>query len=257
MTKRVAVLDDIAGFGKCSLGIAIPVLNAAGIEVYPGITSLYSTHTPIKSYTKLDTGTFLDDTIASWKKLNVNFDAILTAALTSKEQIYACMQLFADNPNAIKVVDPVLGDFGDFYDDDFKALLPHLKKLCAHADIITPNQTESVLLTDGNPEAITELGAKNAIVTGLVRDDKIINTLINSEGTQEFSSPYIDEDIHGAGDLFDSALVAKIAKGTNIEEATDFATKITFDAVKLTVGQADFKTKGIAFEPVLKEITNI
>ena len=60
------------------------------------------------------------------------------------------MQLFADNPNAIKVVDPVLGDFGDFYDDDFKALLPHLKKLCAHADIITPNQTEAKLLTDGN-----------------------------------------------------------------------------------------------------------
>ena len=167
------------------------------------------------------------------------------------------MQLFADNPNAIKVVDPVLGDFGDFYDDDFKALLPHLKKLCAHADIITPNQTEAKLLTDGNMVTIPELGAKNVIITGKVEDNTIINTLMNAKGIQEFASPYIDEDIHGAGDLFDSALVAKIAKGTNIEEATDFATKITFDAVKLTVGQADFKTKGIAFEPVLKEIANI
>lgn len=167
------------------------------------------------------------------------------------------MQLFADNPNAVKVVDPVLGDFGDFYDDDFKALLPHLKKLCAHADIITPNQTEAKLLTDGNMVTIPELGAKNVIITGKIEDNTIINTLMNAKGIQEFSSPYIDEDIHGAGDLFDSALVAKIAKGTNIEEATDFATKITFNAVKLTVGQADFKTKGIAFEPVLKEITNI
>ena len=65
MTKRVAVVDDIAGFGKCSLGIAMPVLNAAGIEVYPAITSVYSTHTPIKGYTKLDTGSLLEDTIKS------------------------------------------------------------------------------------------------------------------------------------------------------------------------------------------------
>ena len=167
------------------------------------------------------------------------------------------MQLFADNPNAIKVVDPVLGDFGDFYDDDFKALLPHMKKLCAHADIITPNQTEAKLLTDGNSITVPELGAKNVIITGHVKDNKIINTLMNAEGTQEFSSPYIDETIHGAGDLFDSSLVAKIVKGEKISEATDFATKITYDAVKLSVEQEGFQTKGIAFEPMLKQIANI
>lgn len=167
------------------------------------------------------------------------------------------MQLFADHPEAIKIIDPVLGDFGDFYDEDFKTLLPHLKKLCAHADIITPNQTEAKLLTDDNTVTIPELGSKNVIVTGLVRDNIIINSLMNTEGIQEFSSPYINETIHGAGDLFDSALVAKIAKGTNIEEATNFATKITYDAVKFSVGQTDFKTKGIAFEPMLKQITNL
>lgn len=167
------------------------------------------------------------------------------------------MQLFANNPQAIKIVDPVLGDFGDFYDDDFKALLPHLKKFVKHADIITPNQTEAKLLTNNYEITIPELVAKNVCVTGKVEGNKIINTLFNSEGTQEFSCPFIDEAIHGAGDMFDSALTAKITLGANISEAIDFATKITYDAVKLTVAQSDFETKGIAFEPMLKQIANI
>ena len=177
MTKRVAVVDDIVSFGKCSLGVAIPVLSAANIEVYPAITSIYSAHTPISGYTKLDTGSLLEDAIKSWKNLGVSFDAILTGALTSKDHVYACMQLFADHPEATKIVDPVLGDFGDFYDEDFKALLPHMKKLCAHADIITPNQTEAKLLTDGNIEDITKLGAKNIIITGIVEGENITNKL--------------------------------------------------------------------------------
>ena len=32
---RVAAVHDLCGYGKCSLGVAIPVLSAAGCDVCP------------------------------------------------------------------------------------------------------------------------------------------------------------------------------------------------------------------------------
>ncbi|NLA77696.1 MAG: pyridoxal kinase, partial [Clostridiales bacterium] len=30
--KRLAAINDISGFGKCSLTVALPIISAAGIE---------------------------------------------------------------------------------------------------------------------------------------------------------------------------------------------------------------------------------
>ena len=42
---RVAAVHDLCGYGKCSLGVAIPVLSAAGCDVCPVPTGLFSSHT--------------------------------------------------------------------------------------------------------------------------------------------------------------------------------------------------------------------
>ena len=42
---RIAAVHDLCGYGKCSLGVAIPVLSAAGCDVCPVPTSLFSAHT--------------------------------------------------------------------------------------------------------------------------------------------------------------------------------------------------------------------
>ena len=42
---RVAAVHDLCGYGKCSLGVAIPVLSAAGIDVCPRAhVALLGTH---------------------------------------------------------------------------------------------------------------------------------------------------------------------------------------------------------------------
>ena len=74
--KQVAVIDDIAGFGKCSLAITIPTLNAASIEVCAAPSAIFSTHTVVKGYSKLETNTIMSDTIDAWRKLNLKFDAV-------------------------------------------------------------------------------------------------------------------------------------------------------------------------------------
>lgn len=263
--KTVALVDDICGYGKCSINVMLPTISAAGIEVCSAVTSVYTTHTPIQGYKKLETDPILEDTIASWRSLRINFDAIYTGALSNNGQAYHCMQLFADQPKAIKICDPVLGDFGNFYDKNFESLLPHMKKLCSHADIITPNITEAQLLCglkSENPEellfAISKTGAKNIILKGHVDGGDINNYLLNKNGDiSKFSASYYDYIIHGAGDFFSACIISHFIKYGNLENSVEFATKITSDAVKFTVSQAGFENKGISFETFLKKLTNL
>ena len=41
---RVAAVHDMCGYGNCSLTAAIPILSAAGCDVCPVPTALFSAH---------------------------------------------------------------------------------------------------------------------------------------------------------------------------------------------------------------------
>ena len=127
--KRIAVIDDLCGYGKCSLGISIPILSAAKLDVCNIPTSLFSHHTALPNFSILDTGDIFDDYITKLRELNVKFDAIYTANFIDKKQIYSSMQFIADNEDAKIFVDPVLGDFGRLYNGKNESIIPHLKKL--------------------------------------------------------------------------------------------------------------------------------
>ena len=45
MTKKIAVINDLSGFGRCSLTIVMPVLSAMGVQCCPLPTAYLSTHT--------------------------------------------------------------------------------------------------------------------------------------------------------------------------------------------------------------------
>ena len=36
--KKCAVINDLSGFGKCSLGVSIPIMSVMGIEAHPVVT---------------------------------------------------------------------------------------------------------------------------------------------------------------------------------------------------------------------------
>ncbi|MCQ2383050.1 MAG: hypothetical protein MJ060_04490 [Clostridia bacterium] len=59
--KRAVAITDICGYGKCSLGITIPVLATAGIEVCPIPTGIFDTHTAIDNYEYLPTDSFVEN----------------------------------------------------------------------------------------------------------------------------------------------------------------------------------------------------
>lgn len=269
--KRCAVIDDLSGYGKCSLGISIPILSASNIEVCPIPTALYTHHTAIEGFSCLNTEGFCDEYVKQWKDLKIQLSAIYTGYLMNKHQVYSAMQLAADNNDAFILVDPVLGDFGDFYQENGKKLLPHIKKLCTIADLITPNITEACLLTETeyieNPNKnqienllknLKMINKNNIVLTGITDKEYIYNYWIDEDNNISVcKNKFYNNIIHGAGDVFSACLISGILNYNDIDKAIKFASDFVCDAVEFTINQEGFENRGICFEPFINKLTEM
>lgn len=63
--KKVCAINDLSGYGQCSLGIVIPVLSAASLEVCALPTAFLSAHTAIEGFVKTPTDDFFDEYVSS------------------------------------------------------------------------------------------------------------------------------------------------------------------------------------------------
>ena len=101
---RVAAVHDMCGYGKCSLTAAIPILSAAGCDVCPVPTALFSAHTRYSVFTFHDTTEILDGYLDAWRKENVDLDGVYSGFLGSAEQVAIIKRLYADYPHALRLV---------------------------------------------------------------------------------------------------------------------------------------------------------
>ena len=161
---RVAAVHDLCGYGKCSLGIAIPVLSAAACDVCPVPTSLFSAHTKFPTFYMHDTTPILNDYLDAWAKEGIELDAIYSGFLGSAAQVGVIQRLYREHPAALRVVDPVMGDGGKMYPTYTVELCEKMRELVAGADILTPNLTEAHLLT-GMPYHGQDLSRLRSSVT--------------------------------------------------------------------------------------------
>ena len=72
----MAAVHDMCGYGKCSLTAAIPILSAAGCDVCPVPTALFSAHTKYAVFTFHDTTDILSGYLDAWRKENVELDGV-------------------------------------------------------------------------------------------------------------------------------------------------------------------------------------
>ena len=68
MIKRVAVINDLSGLGKCSLTAAIPVLSVMGVQACPLPTAVLTNQTGYDSYYCTDFTDKIDHYTEEWKK---------------------------------------------------------------------------------------------------------------------------------------------------------------------------------------------
>ena len=275
---RVAAVHDLCGYGKCSLGVAIPVLSAAGCDVCSVPTGLFSSHTAFPGFYMHDTTNILQDYINAWKGIGVKIDAIYSGFLGAPEQVDLIRELYAMYPNALRVVDPVMADHGKVYPTYTPELCAAMAELAAGADILTPNLTEAAIIlgepigddwagTDISDEeahrivaALVAKGAKHVVLKGIQREGE--NVIRNFVGgidceTHELSNEYLPYMLHGTGDVYASCLLAAIMAGRTLEEAVRFAGDFTHDAMIVSAKQPNFQERGVSFELLLGKVSDL
>lgn len=278
MTKKIAVINDLSGFGRCSLTAAISVISAMGVQPCPLPTAILSAQTGYPSY-------YLDDYTgkmahfrSEWEKMGQSFDGIYTGFVASEEQIHRIFEFIDtfNSPDTFLLVDPVMGDDGKKYDMFTPDLLKQMKRLAKSADIITPNVTELCLLTDTDYQTVRKVtdseklretlkesalhfingGPEHVIITGIHFTDsdgihKMGNLYVSKDNSSLSAFPYIGQSYSGTGDLFASCLTAGIARGDSIPAiihmAGEFLEKSITDAVLEKVPRND----GVNYEKYL------
>lgn len=267
---RVAAVHDLCGYGKCSLGVAIPIISAGGCDVCPVPTGIFSSHTAFPGWYMHDTTAILSDYLTAWKTIDVELDAIYSGFLGAPEQVNIIRTLYAEHPKALRVVDPVMADHGKVYPTYTPELCSAMADLACDADILTPNLTEAAIIlgeewhgTDISDDeakrmidALLARGAKNVVLKGIQRGDGVIRNFVAGVDTDiyEASNEYLPYMLHGTGDVYCSSLLAAIMAGKTLESAVDFAGKITHDAMIVSAHQPNFEARGVSFEPLLGDV---
>lgn len=271
---RVAAVHDLCGYGKCSLGIAIPILSAAGCDVCPVPTGLFSSHTAFPGWYMHDTTEMLSDYLAAWKNIGVEIDAVYSGFLGAPEQVDRIRDLYAMYPKALRVVDPVMADHGKVYPTYTPELCAAMAELAAGADILTPNLTEAAIILDepiGDDwggedipdeeakrlvDALLAKGAKAVVLKGIQRGDGLIRNFVGTaEGDFfEVNNEFLPYMLHGTGDLYCSCLLAAVMAGRTLREAVAFAGDFTHDAMIISSKQPEFQARGVSFEPLIGKV---
>ncbi len=270
---RIAAVHDLCGYGKCSLGVAIPVLSAGGNDVCPVPTGLFSNHTAFPTWHMHDTTEMLDGYLQAWKDVNIDIDAVYSGFLGAPEQCDSIRQLWNDYPNALRVVDPAMADHGKVYPTYTPELCQAMAGLASGCDVLTPNLTEAAIILDEDwhgqnisedearriIEALLEKGAKNVILKGIDRGDGIIRNYVQGEQNEfaETRNELLPYMLHGTGDLYASCLLAAIMAGKTLLDAAQFASDFVAEAMVLTNEQPDFRNRGVSFEPLLGKIAGL
>ena len=269
--KKIAVINDYSGFGRCSIAVAMPIISVMKVQCCPVPTSIFSNHTGFESFYYEDFTDHMQRYIDEWKKLDLQFSGVCTGFLGSSEQISIVERFLTDfkRPETKVIVDPVMGDNGKPYSTYTPELIRRMKELVDAADVITPNLTETcMLLGEECPPVMSVAQARSwlarlsdkpgiVVIKGvpLIDDDgqKLSNVGFDRESGSFWRIDWDHIPVHypGTGDIFTSVLTASLLKGESLPIALNRATTFTEIAVKTTYSYGTEPRLGVLFEDCL------
>lgn len=267
--QNIALVNDITGYGRCSITVELPIVAALGIEACVLPTAILSVHTGFPSYYLDDYTDRMEPYIASWRQNGVTFDGICTGFLGSARQIDIVASFLQEfkGPQTTVIVDPVMGDHGKIYASYTDDMCRQMKRLLTYADVVTPNVTEACELTDTPyqaedtwtdaalltmAEALAAQGPRRIVLTGIHREDQVGNFIYEvGNGPAWVWRQAIGGDRSGTGDVFAAIVAASVVKGEplyeSVAKAADFIGACLVHTASLDVPPHC----GLAFEPLL------
>jgi pyridoxine kinase len=268
--KKIALINDFTGFGRCSIAVELPIISTLKVQCCPLPTSIFSNHTGFDSYFFDDYTDRMERYVEEWKKLDLSFNGICSGFLGSARQISIVKDFIKEfkTDDTIVVVDPVMGDYGKIYSTYTDEMCGLMKELVAGADIITPNITESCILTDTPytdmlyekdivelAEKLSMMGPEKVVITGIVQGTFISNYCYErkKEGKKGYfvKALKIGAQRSGTGDIFTSIIAADAVNGVDfhksVKKASSFIKKCIMKSIELDIPLTD----GVCFEELL------
>lgn len=237
---RLAMINDIAGFGRCSTCVSLPVISAMQVQVCPVPTSVLSNHLGFPHCYFQDYTPYMRDYIAVWEKLGISFDGLYCGFLGNETQIGIVEDFLDTFRPPFFLLDPVMGDHGKTYSTVTKAHCEGLRRLAASAQLLTPNLTEACLLTDTPFQEtgwtqnrlydlcgrLAEICPGDLVITGIEDGDHLLNYIWQNGKQATCTTPKAGASRPGTGDLFASVLAADALYGrpltASVRKASDF-----------------------------------
>lgn len=281
--KRVCAIHDLSSFGRCALTVVIPTLSSLGIQCVPLPTALMSTHTGgYEGIYMRELSSDMKGMYSHWEELGVDFDAIYSGFVLDAAQGHIIKDLIErfKSPDTFVLVDPVMGDDGEYYSTCTPEMKDVMRELCTCADMITPNLTEACLLcgvdypkntVDGRDAAealsrellysLTKLSPKVAI-TGIPYSDgrcEYVLTACADKNTQKYafySQKKIGTAYPGTGELFSSVLLGLMLDGEEFFSAAEFSGSFVADTIRMSEEYGDATRNGTALEPALMKLSH-
>lgn len=265
--KKVALLHSMCSVGKASITNMFPILSVLGVEVCPIPTVLYSTHTggygmPAMQSVSVE---YIRGCKDHFLSNNITFDAIFIGYLGNIALVDEVLDFVKSFPNAKVILDPIMGDHGNFYKRISKENSSAFHKLMPYADIMLPNLTEACLLTDmaykyhANEMDVHELfarlkeiGANDVVITSIPGENSEKNIAICTEhGIDELSLPMVNCEFHGTGDVFDAVFIGSYLNGFSQKESVIKAHNFVSECIKNSVKFDYEEREGLMIEKTL------
>lgn len=276
MIKKVAVINDLSGFGKCSLTAAIAVLSVMGVQPCPMPTAVLTNQTGYKNYHSVDLTKELPYYAKIWAVNNKSFDGIYSGYVADEKQIdiiYDFISKFRKSHTKV-IVDPVMGDNGNLYASYNSQTCQKVCNLAKTADIITPNLTELCIIANEDYSSLTSFCndenylemiaeiAQKAIshetqsiaVTGVKKEKFLYNGIFSKNSCHFEKSVQYGESFSGTGDIFASILCASVINGENLKTAVFKATTFLEEVIADTIKESYDRNDGVNFEKFLYKL---
>lgn len=280
--KKIALINDLSGFGKCSLTAAIPVISVMGMQACPLPTAILTAQTGFPDYFCDDFTDRMDYFTEKWQKMAVNFDGIYSGYLANTLQIEKVIRFLNhfQQQDTIYLADPVMGDHGKAHPFYSEKLLYGMQELTARATIITPNLTELCLLAEADYDdlqkhchsedylrriqEICEIlqtraqRSQSILVTGILRNKDnavtVTNLAVSPTECVSMETPYTGISFSGTGDLFASVICGSVVKGLSLTEALQKAADFLQPGIEEATRTKIPRDHGIHFEQYLSRL---
>lgn len=268
--KKIAVINDMSGYGRCSIAVSLPVISKLKVQCCPVPTAIFSNHTGYEHYFFDDYTEKMPEYIRNWKLLGLEFSGIYSGFLGSDAQIDIVENFIRDfrTEQTLVIIDPVMGDHGKAYATFTPTLCKSMKRLVQYADILTPNLTEACILTDTPYKEkwrkkeirelavkLMEMGPSKVVITGIVQGSYIANYVCDEKKCEHFlRTVRVGTQRCGTGDLFASVIAADAVNGVDfavsVKKASNFVKKCIEKSMELEIPVTD----GVAFEEILDKL---